>query len=380
MGTTKQYKVAICVPTLNEAENISKTTHKIDEGLKGILSPKDFVIVNADNASDDGTKECFQETITSCNKFSISTKSRGKGENLFRFLSWCKYQGIQYAATIDADISTLEADWAPKLISPQLDGSADYVCPVYLRNRFEGNTTNHFAMPLIFSFFGQILRQPIGGEFGFNIRAIETFLRQRRISEIHGYGVDIFFTVHAIGSGLKIKQVQLGKKLHKPSFSKIMPMFREVFISALYSINKYKPSQTSSKVETTDYIGGIDDILEFKHKEKLPQLKSQMLTDISSQEKSYLKLFDGDLIEDIISSGEIQASEWARVISHIIVTSNRTGANPKKLRKYADLIVPLFILRTITYLLNCENLSSAEVEEEISKQAQLIKQNILARL
>lgn len=47
----------------------------------------------------------------------------------------------------------------------------------------------------------------------------------------YGYGIDIFLTLHALCGGFKATEISLGKKLHKPSFDKMIPMFREVAAS-----------------------------------------------------------------------------------------------------------------------------------------------------
>ena len=45
--------------------------------------------------------------------------------------------------------------------------------PVYRRNRYEGNTTNHLASPLLAAVLGVHVQQPIAGDFAFNRAFIE---------------------------------------------------------------------------------------------------------------------------------------------------------------------------------------------------------------
>lgn len=108
----------------------------------------------------------------------------------------------------------------------------DYIIPTYARNCQEGNTTNHFAYPLLgVHFNGLAPRQPIAGDFGLSARFARHVMKQGWHDYAYGYGIDIFLTLHALCGGFKATEISLGKKLHKPSFDKMIPMFREVAAS-----------------------------------------------------------------------------------------------------------------------------------------------------
>lgn len=108
----------------------------------------------------------------------------------------------------------------------------DYIIPTYARNCQEGNTTNHFAYPLLgMHFNGLAPRQPIAGDFGLSARFARHVMKQGWHDYAYGYGIDIFLTLHALCGGFKATEISLGKKLHKPSFDKMIPMFREVAAS-----------------------------------------------------------------------------------------------------------------------------------------------------
>ena len=64
----KMYKIAIGIPSLNEAKNISYVTTQIDLELSKYFSHLTSVIVNVDNNSTDNTREEFLTTNTSSDK------------------------------------------------------------------------------------------------------------------------------------------------------------------------------------------------------------------------------------------------------------------------------------------------------------------------
>src|SRR5207237_6811690 len=71
--------------------------------------------------------------------------------------------------------------------------------------------------PLTRALYGQRIRQPIGGEFGFS-GALATHYLDQHVweSEVARFGIDIWMTTEAIASGARICQSFLGAKIHSP--------------------------------------------------------------------------------------------------------------------------------------------------------------------
>ena len=69
-------KVAIGIPSYQEADSISYVTRQIDVGLRRILDIDDCLIVNVDSNSSDNTTGVFLKTPTQCHKESFVIKSR----------------------------------------------------------------------------------------------------------------------------------------------------------------------------------------------------------------------------------------------------------------------------------------------------------------
>src|SRR5262249_47950283 len=125
------------------------------------------------------------------------------------FFERCVERRVTALAIVDGDLRSITPDWIEALLTPVLRGEADYVTPLYLRHRFDGSVTNHFAYPMMLGYFGAGLRQPIGGEFAFSAALIEHILGQPLEEAILGYGIDIFLSMRAVGAGFKFTQAQL---------------------------------------------------------------------------------------------------------------------------------------------------------------------------
>ena len=231
-------KIIVGIPSFNEANCIVKTTKIVDRAITRYFHNFYSLIINVDNNSPDHTKDFFLNTKTKNKKVSLLTSLPGKGRNILKLLKYAFRKKADCVVTIDADISTLQEDWIKKLALPILKEEADIVTPLYLRNRFESSTTNHFAFPVLLGYFNYYIRQPIGGEFAFSKKFIKTVLNESIVESTLFYGIDIFLTITGIAYNFRFEQVFLGRKIHKPSFPKIDPMFEQVAFTTFNSLQK----------------------------------------------------------------------------------------------------------------------------------------------
>lgn len=242
-------KIAICIPSYNEKNNIKNITVLIDKALKLLDSKYDSLIVNCDNNSPDETNLIFNKTKTIHPKESIISKKCGKGRNLYNFFQFCLNNNITYAITIDADLKSFKNDWLVKMIK-KLEQGNDFVCPLYKRRKEEGNTTNHFVCPILYATYGVFLRQPIGGDYAFNQKFIQTILKEKFSNNILQYGIDIFMIATAINKNLKITEVNLGEKEHNISYPKMLDIFEGV-VKGFNETYKHYPQKL--KKQTINY-------------------------------------------------------------------------------------------------------------------------------
>lgn len=186
-------KIAVCIPSFNESHIIKLTLKKVDQELKKYMAKGyEVIIVNIDNNSPDKTSNIFIETKTECPKSSIITYEGGKGTNVLRFFKYCQENTIDYAVTIDADVKSMKSNWISKFLKPLLNDNYDYITPIYMRSRYEGSTTNHFAFPLVYAITGKPIRQPIAGDFAFNKKFIDIIVNSPINNAVKHYGIDIF--------------------------------------------------------------------------------------------------------------------------------------------------------------------------------------------
>jgi hypothetical protein len=251
-------EVAVVIPSYNEADSIAHPTKVASEGLTKYFPDKKSVIINADNASPDGTEEVFLSTETEVPKIHITTpeKTPGKGwnfENAFRKLS---VLGARAIVCVDADLISITPEWINYMATPILGDGYDYLAPLYARHKYDGTITNNICYPIVYGIFGRNIRQPIGGDFALSGRLARHLVSVPWHRTTHEYGVDIFMTMHALLGGFKVGQVGLGSKVHKPSAPKLGPMFIHVVSTALVTVvNSFEKWKSVTSVEDAPVFG-----------------------------------------------------------------------------------------------------------------------------
>ena len=231
-------EIAVVIPSYQEADSIAHPTAVASQGLKQYFPGKSGVIINADNASPDGTEDVFLATQTSTPKIYITTPpdTPGKGWNFANAFRKAYALGVRAIVCVDADLISITPEWIRYMAAPILDEGFDYLTPLYSRHKYDGTITNNICYPLIYGILGRDIRQPIGGDFALSARLARHLISVPWHRTTHQYGIDIFMTMQALLGDYKVAQVGLGSKVHKPSAPKLGAMFLQVVSTALLTV------------------------------------------------------------------------------------------------------------------------------------------------
>ena len=365
----KKIDIIVGIPTYNEVDSISNTVQKIDKGLSKYFPDYKALIINVDSQSSDGTIRVFNGIKTETDKMSLVVKKRprGKGANIFSLLKIGRKFGVKYIATIDADITTITEEWPKLLLEPLIKERVDFVTPVYTRNRYEGNTTNHFCFPLLYGWSGRKINQPMGGDFALSNHFSKYILDQQKPKNSFLYGIDIFLSTHALGGNFKIKEVYLGKKIHKPSFSKIIPMFHQVAATMLFVLSKYKDGSINMNVEIKNE-HRIDDFIRKPEVDRIIFLKKhafQSLRQLSEKNiQEYLGMSPQRITEIKKKKMLIYEKDWVDMLAGVSKYISNYTISDKRTTDIALTIAPFFFLRVLAYF---DDLEKTKEQNDIGK-------------
>ncbi len=353
--------IAVGIPSFNEADNIVQLVTAIDTAASSLNM--NIILINADNDSPDLTAECFREVETRAEKVSLITNQKGKGYNLKSIINYiATREDITYCLFVDGDIISFETEWLIKH-SASKEKNYDYVIPNYSRNMQEGNTTNHFIYPELFWLTsGKAPYQGIAGDFGISKKFANHLSKQVWPESSLGYGVDIFMTLQALFSDMRITEISLNRKIHKPSFDKMVGMFQQVAESYFETRNRL------SLTNGTNF--------DRQYGNKLTLLTGEIILadKLNERRNTALELYEvnevnGLHICDLPDNNDLGLTEWVEILaSHEI---HRRDYAPSEL---ALSLTPFYLLRVITYLSTTKSPVSAV--NQINQTAKLLKKRL----
>lgn len=231
--------IIVGIPSRNEEATIARVVEVALAGIRSCGLIRRALVINADNGSTDRTTEVFALAATGTSHICVSTPAAGtgKGSNVLAILQIARNVNADRVILFDADVRTIQSDWVDLFLKTVNTPEPTVAVPIYRRNRFEGNTTNHITSPLLAAVFGVDVQQPIAGDFAFNRPFIERVLEWPVPESATLYGIDIHLTANAAREGLTIRQVHLGQKLHNPGFPKILFGSQQVIDSLFHVIS-----------------------------------------------------------------------------------------------------------------------------------------------
>ncbi len=360
-------KLIIGIPTRNEASNIANLTQHIALAIAELgLNVENITIVNADSASVDGTCQLFLDQKTIVKKLVIKNAKPGKGRNIRSLLQYAFVEQSELIL-IDGDIRSFDTSWIRSMLAGLIDGH-DFIVPSYARYQLEGNTTNHYAYPLLYAMFGdKTPRQPIAGDFAISQKFIRHLCSLEWPDYALNYGVDIYLTLQALICDYSIHEVELGNKIHNPSFFKMEDMFREVCYSAFATLAHCENLNLIKERSTTDLI---------KKQMLLPSSSQIELSIRNAMSERNLKLVKDrrpEWVEGYIRTQRLDAQGWAAILSLAVRELDTNNAG-----KLTEDIAPCFIIRTMSYLESIADDPLFEPESELVEQAMLVRRAITA--
>ncbi len=377
--------VAVGIPSYNEADNIAFVVSQVGEGLRKYFPECSTAIINADNYSNDGTKEVFLGADSKgVQKVYLSTPPgvKGKGNNflnLFRYLNPFKPRAV---VVVDADLKSISPVWVEALARPVFEGY-EFVSPYYARNEYDGTITNHLCYPLLYGLLGKNIRQPIGGDFAFSGELIEHWLSTEWGESICQYGVDIFMTLEAVVAGFLTAQATLGAKIHKPSAPKLGIMFTQVVDTLFrellrakeqWCLNGSKPF-TPPLFDNNGYGVCEPQDLEIDYK----TLKRQALTAYEDTNGDRHSVLPEELAADIHRMFEkrrlrIGAATWAEIVFSYIDAYGDLSSQDDQLR-VVESLKPFYFGRVVSFIRETLELDHSQSEKRIVRQARVFWKN-----
>lgn len=357
--------LVVGIPAHNEEHTVAAVAIAADQGIRDAFPGEDAVIMLAENASTDATVERFRAAPVQTPTVVASTNANtGKGTNLLTIVAHALEIGADTVVLLDADVRSVEPWWVGALGQGVRKSETPAIAvPIYKRNRFESNTTNHLATPMLAAVFGRLIRQPIGGEFALNRQFMQCMEQWKRPDSALLYGVDVWLTGNGLREDALITEVALGRKVHTPPFKKVLRMPQQVTDALLHVVTTVDTPKPLANI--ADGIG-VDDA----PGERPPV---DLIKQITSQVSAYVEQHGDEIGQLFPSVRSVPAAPWgSRLDTEVwpLILADALTALPDgwPLPLVRDHLMALNVQRIYSWWDEIEELTSAQAQALVDRQ------------
>ncbi len=373
--------ILVGIPSFRNADTIAHVVKQAGLGMVKYFPDLKPVLVNSDGGSRDRTREVVIATEVPDEVTKIVTPYRGvagKGSAFNTIFEIADRLKVKLCIVVDSDLRSITPEWIRDLGFPITDDRFDYVSPHYLRYKYDGTITNALAYPMTRALYGQRIRQPIGGDFGFSGKLASVYSkRDVWDTDIARFGIDIWMTTLAMNEGFDVCQSCVGLKLHnnKDPGSDLGAMFRQVAGTMFSLMTTYEKnwmaiegSQPAAvfgeqcEIEPEEAPVSFENLLDHFRKgyEELSDMWRMLLRpeNIAAVERAY-RMSDEEF--------EFASGIWVRTVYDFAIGYN---FGPFKKEALVDAMLPLYCARTAHFVRKTEDLTSFEAEIEVERTAE----------
>jgi hypothetical protein len=371
-------EIVVGLPSYKNARTVADVMTAVAQGIRGHFGAIEAVLVVSDGGSTDETMHVAQQVPLPEGISRAVTEYRGvtgKGSAIRAVLEAAQIVDASACAIIDADVRSITPDWIERLVGPIRSGGADFVTPLYTRDRHEVTINDMIAYPLTRALYGQDVRQPLGGEIAMSRRAWRLFLgKDVWETDVARFGIHVWMTTLAINAGWRLYQAPLGTKTHdfkdptigfEPKFMQIVgTMFRliQIYRRVWPEVGPARtlPTWGLAKPLDPEPVPTTRQTLWEGFRKGVRRYRRNLNQILSSEQQ----VFIDRLLED--DAAPFPPAEWCRIVSDFAVVYNRGEGDPDKV---ALALLPLYYARKATLLRDLEGKPWTAVEDAIVAQA-----------
>jgi glycosyltransferase involved in cell wall biosynthesis len=379
--------MVVAIPSYNEAEMIGYVTAQVSQGLSEYFGHLRSVIINCDNHSADGTKDAFFSVPTPIPRIHLSTPPdvRGKGNNLRQLFEKVLELEAQAVVVVDADIKSITPLWIKNMGEPLFRGFG-FVCPLYVRHKYESTLASTIAYPLTRCLYGRRLRQPISGEFGFQGKLAATYLACPVWSESVGQsGINIWLTTVALHARVPVCQSFMGgPKIHRNQdpFAHVDTLFHETVGTAFELMIAYADYWRLVKWSKPTAIYGIsaEDVemppaLAVNEK----RLHDRFLNGFEEHLKLWQQMFDPSVVHKLLEVRGLGPQQfsfpiqtWVSILMDAAVAYRHAETTERP--KILDALLPIHFGKVLSFVRKTERVSVQQAEELIENECMVFEE------
>jgi glucosylglycerate synthase len=377
--------LVVGIPSFNNARTVGHVVRAATAGFAKYFPGERAVIVNSDGGSKDGTPDVVSAAgfsspgailvshpLTPVQKIITPYHGiPGKGSAFRTIFAIAKQLGARACAVVDSDLRSITPEWIHLLLGPVLQQGFDYVAPLYLRHKYDGTITNSIVYPLTRALYGQEVRQPIGGDFGFSGRLAAHYLTKPVWeTNVARFGIDIWMTTTALADRFQVCQAFLGAKIHdaKDPGAHLADMLVQV-VSSVFDLmetyrDRWEKVEGAREVPLFGFPHGVGLEPVSVNVERMLGIFRQASRDLA---EVWQQALTPETLAEVVLAAGVQPfhfpdAVWVKVVYDFAVAYHRRTLPAEQLLRS---LVPLYLGRTASFVLQTAESDAEQVEAVI---------------
>src|SRR2546428_5975046 len=215
-------ELAVSVPTYNNVATVALVLEAIRAGLEKHFADASAVLINADAGSSDATGARLADAGLPLARAPHAAPPAqlatvpfhgvpGRGAALRLSVDVARRLGARALVVLEADITSIDAEWLERLLRPVLERGADLVMPVHARHRYDGTITNLVLAPLVSALYGRRMHQPLAGARALSAPFLDRLAADQRWPPPGRAMTDLWMEGTAIAEGFAVHEARLGQ-------------------------------------------------------------------------------------------------------------------------------------------------------------------------
>ncbi len=376
--------ILVGLPTYNNAATIEPVLRAIQSGILKCFPRDRAVIINVDGGSQDGTPQLVTgasiDDMWSASKVyalrtlhAITTQyARGHepGLALRTILAAADLLQAKACVVLSPDSTTIEADWLQRLVQPIYKDNFDFVSPTYRRQKFTGVLMRNLLYPMTRAIYGYGVREPYATEFAVSSRLASDFLNKDGWNGEWNRSVEILLTVTAITGKYRTCQSFLGAKPQDRSATDLVEAMRATVGTLFSSLDSnFELWSTLSGCQSVPTIGPESEITLEPVTVDRPRLKEMFSNGIAELEPVFRSILTASTLFELqhianleLDSFRYPAEVWVKTVFEFAASYHKAVISRDHI---IQALVPLYRGRALSFLLENENASGADIEKNV---------------
>ncbi|PKM78306.1 MAG: glycosidase [Firmicutes bacterium HGW-Firmicutes-15] len=238
------YDLVIGIPFNNESSRLATTLKSIDEVLQSWIGRRQLIVCAGDCSGEQILGEIQGLTLKHPHiEFLMPLEASGRGMSIRAFLEISKkleadllifstHMGTEEGPGIDIS-------WLESLLTP-IQGNYDIVLGSLRRYFGIDSIAYQFAVPVLESFYGSRVGDPLGGIYAISHDFIEELAGEAKFwtGTINGFGIDFWLITRALAWNKELCEVNLGGIVEPQNLDRRNLIFREMALAIFESVRR----------------------------------------------------------------------------------------------------------------------------------------------